>query len=365
MSKLILAILLSQSFAAPIPLKYKIVSEGRTIHAEQILKVDDVIWGFDFLPGGKILLTEREGRMRIFDPATEQLQLIKNVPPVVAKGQGGLLDVKLHPNFNTNRLVYYTYSVERDDVYTTAFARAELSADSLTDPKVLFVAKGGGDQSMHYGSRIAFDNKGFVFVCIGERNERRDAQNLGSHSGKVIRLHDDGRVPKDNPFAANAGALPEIWSYGHRNPQGMYYDLERGELWVSEHGPRGGDELNLIQPGKNYGWPVITYGREYYGPKIGEPSKEGMEQPVKYYVPSIAPSGLVRYKGRHFAKWKDDFFTGALALTHLNRLVVTDGKPGKEERLLKDWGERIRDVRQGPDELLYLSTDSGKLVRLR
>jgi glucose/arabinose dehydrogenase len=365
MLKLFFAFCLSQVFAAPVPLKFKQVSEGQNITAEQILKVDDVIWGFDFLPDGRIVFTEREGRMRIFDPRTEALTLLKGVPKVLAEGQGGLLDVKLHPDFKNNRLVYFVYAIERDGINTTALARAELAVDSLDNLKVLFVAKGGGSKDMHFGARIAFDNKGYLFLCIGERNERHDAQSLSTHSGKTVRLHDDGRVPQDNPFAAKTGALPEIWSYGHRNPQGMYYDLDSGELWLSEHGPRGGDELNLIRPGKNYGWPVITYGREYYGPKIGEPAKEGMEQPVKYYVPSIAPSGLVRYKGDHFSKWKNDFFTGALVLTHLNRLVIRDGKPVKEERLLKEWGERIRNVKQGPDGFIYVSTDSGKLARLR
>lgn len=366
MTSFFILLSLSLAFSAPTPLALKIKSEGQAIVAEQVLQTKDVIWGFDFLPTGQIVFSERGGRMVLFDPQTESQTPLSGVPTVAAEGQGGLLDVVVHPEFKTNSLLYFTYAIKQDGKYTTRLGRAQLKGQALTGLEVLFTAQPAGSQAMHFGSRLAFDHKGHVFLGVGERNERERAQNLSTHSGKVIRLMEDGKVPKDNPFVGKADSLPEIWSYGHRNPQGIYYDLTTQELWLSEHGPRGGDELNLILRGKNYGWPVVTFGREYYGPKIGEgTSKPGIENPIKSYVPSIAPSSLTRYTGAHFKKWQGDFFTGALVLEHLNRLVVTGKTVVKEERLLEDWGQRIRAVRQSPEGYLYLATDSGKLIRLK
>ncbi len=341
-------------------------SEGQALKLEQLNQLDDVIWGFDFLPDGDLLLSQRDGKVFLLKaPNYTAKTPIRGVPPVIEKGQGGLLDLRIAPDFQTSNWVYLTYSVKIDSGYTTRLARAKLRDSQVEGPEVLFTAQPGGSDSIHFGSRLAFDGKGHLFMTIGERNDRHKAQDLSAHNGKVIRLNLDGSIPSDNPFVKVKNARTEIWSYGHRNPQGIYWDNVTQRLFVSEHGPRGGDELNLILPGKNYGWPVITFGREYYGPKIGEGTeKVGMEQPIKVYVPSIAPSSLEIYPSAKISKWQGNFFQGALKLTHLNRLVLLGEKVIKEERLLEKWGQRIRQVRTGPDGALYLSTDSGILARI-
>ena len=322
-------------------------------------------WGMVFLPDGDMLFTERPGRLRIVRDGTLVPDPVPGVPEVYAQGQGGLLDIALHPEFASNRLVYLSFSkpVEGGRESTTAVIRARFQDDALTDVTEVFeaVTRGRG----HYGSRLAFDEDGYLFITVGDRQaspsgdlEAHPAQDLSNHHGTTIRLHDDGRVPSDNPFVGQAGALPEIWSYGHRNAQGLTFHPETGDLWLTEHGPQGGDELNLVLPGRNYGWPVIGYGVNYgSGSPIHESThREGMEQPVHYWVPSIATSGLLLYTGEAVPEWKGSLFVGGLAGQQLARLTLDGREVAAEETLVEDRG-RIRDVRQGPDGFIYLAFD--------
>lgn len=342
------------------------VSLGQKIQIELLAEPGGVIRGMDFVSPTQIIFTKRSGKLYLFDLKTQGIKEVSGGPKVLHQGQGGLLDVRLHPNFESNSWVYLSYSDPDPKGYTTQIARAKLKKNQLSDLKVLFTAKPRYFTSHHFGSRIQFDEKGYIFFTVGDRGNRDLAQSLSTHNGKIIRLKDDGSIPKDNPFVENQKALPEIWSYGHRNQQGLKYDQKRNQLWSQEHGPRGGDEINLVEKGLNYGWPIITNGREYHGPEIGKglTKMKGMEQPKHHWTPSIAPSGFELYRGKAFPKWNGSFFSGALALTHLNRIKFKEDGSVEEERLLKPLGERIRDVRQGPDDLLYLSTDSGKIIRL-
>ncbi len=336
-----------------------------------LVKVTDGLehpWGLAFLPDGRMLVTERPGRLRIVADGWLVPEPVASVPAVWAEGQGGLLDVALHPDFAENGLVYLSYaspSADGDDA-ATAVARGRLAGDRLEDVEEIYVALPRDDGGRHFGSRLVFAD-GYLFVTAGERGDTDRAQDLGDPAGSVIRLHDDGSVPADNPFVGTAGARPELYSIGHRNPQGMALEAATGRIYAIEHGPKGGDELNLIEPGVNYGWPVITYGKSYMGFKIGEGThKEGMAQPVHYWVPSISPSGLMIYDGERFPAWQGSFFAGALSGELLVRLEVAGGRAVVEERMLDDLEERIRDVRQGPDGLIYLLTDhpDGMLLRL-
>ncbi len=291
------------------------------------------------------------------------------------KGQGGLMDIALHPDFLKNKKVYFTYSKKMGRKQTTALARGIFTGmreKKIKQVKDIFLAKPFISSSIHFGSRLVFDKQKFLFMTVGDRHQRHKAQSLNTHLGKVLRLTDEGQAPQDNPFYKKRSnktelALPEVWSFGHRNPQGLYIHPETGELWEQEHGPRGGDEINLIKKGLNYGWPIITYGKEYWGPRIGEGFvKKGLEQPVKYYVPSIAPCGLLIYSGKKFKKWKGHFFSGALVLTHLNRLKISQKNIVKEEeKLLSSLGLRVREVIEGPKGFIYVSTDDGKILRLQ
>lgn len=339
------------------------ISEGQEFRMEILTQQKDVVWGFDFLSDGKIIFTERQGALKIFDPKTKKVSDVAGAPAVYAKGQGGLLDIRVHPT-NKNQ-IFLTYAEPMDKKATTALASAILSGTKLTQFKKLFSAIDPNDNEIHFGSRIEFDGEGHVFVTAGERNKRDQAQELKNHFGKVLRLNEDGTIPKDNPFAKLKTAKPEIWSFGHRNPQGLVRNPLTGDLWLAEMGPKGGDELNLIRPGLNYGWPVVTFGREYSGPKIGEgTSKPGIENPVVYWVPSISPSGMTIYHGDVFPKWKGNIFIGALSGQHLRRLILDGQKVIKQEELLMYQGMRIRHVRTGPDGFLYLSTDDGRIARL-
>jgi len=338
------------------PLKQP-VSIKTPIKIKTLFQGNDVIWGFDFLNPKEIIFTERKGSMRIIDIQTEKAKTIGNVPSTVQHGQGGLMDVVLHPDFSKNHWIYFSYTVKENQFFETRISRAKLIKDRLENLEVLFTSNAKSSRGEHFGSRIVFDNDGHIFFTIGERGHRDNSQNLQNSAGKVLRLMEDGKIPTDNPFVQLKTAVGAIWSYGHRNPQGLYYDHATKTLWEQEHGPKGGDEINIVEKGKNYGWPVITYGREYYGPKIGTTEKQGMKQPRYYFVPSIAPSGLTMYKG--------DLYSGALALMHLNRLVLEGQNIVREERLLEDLHERIRHVRVGPDDTLYISTDSGKIMRIK
>jgi aldose sugar dehydrogenase len=338
------------------------------------LKVETVVgglahpWALAFLPDGRMLVTERPGRMRIATPDGKLSAPLAGVPRVFASGQGGLHDVALDRGFAQNGTIYFCYADRGDDGAQTAMARARLTGERLDDVTMIFRQVGPPSTGNHFGCRIVQASDGNLFLTLGDHfGPRNEAQNLGNHLGKIVRIAPDGSVPQDNPFVGRANARPEIWSYGHRNSQGAALHPETGKLWMHEHGARGGDELNIVEKGKNYGWPVIGYGIDYSGAKIHEStSKPGMEQPVKYWVPSIAPSGMAFYQGDRFSGWKGNLFIGALAAQILVRLTLDGEKVTGEERLLRDLRERIRDVRAGPDGALYLVTDNsaGRVLKV-
>ena len=327
-------------------------------------------WALAFLPDNTMLVTERPGRMRIVTNDGQVSAPLKGVPEVWASGQGGLLDVVADKSFTQTRTIYFCFAERTDGGGRTAVARAKLDSgkSQLDEVKIIFRQQGPLSSGNHYGCRIAQAEDGNLFVALGEHFAARDrAQGLDNHLGKVIRIAPDGSVPPGNPFAGRADAKPEIWSYGHRNPQSLAFHPTTAELWEIEHGPRGGDEVNLIGKGRNYGWPVIGYGIDYSGAKIHESAaKDGMEQPLKYWVPSIAPSGMAFYTGKLFPKWNGSLFLGALRGAMLVRLTVSGNAVTAEERLLQNLNERIRDVRQGPDGALWLLTDSsaGRILRV-
>lgn len=360
MKNLFICLLLTFSFIAGAETKKESGYKAETILSQDD---DEVIWGFDFMKDGSVVFTEKSGNLYTFDPKTKKTTKISGTPKVYSAGQGGLMDVRVHPS---NGFIYLTWSEPvGDDKSTTAFGRGKISGNKLTEFKKLFSAHFANDEDIHYGSRIEFDGKGHVFVTVGERGERMTVQKLDNHLGKVIRLNEDGSVPKDNPYVGQKNAKPEIWALGIRSPQGLSMRPGTDELWMAEMGPRGGDEINLIKPKANYGWPVITYGREYYGPRIGEgTAKEGMEQPIVYWVPSISPSGMTFYTGDKMPEWKGNIFLGLLSGEHIRRLVLDGHKVTKQEELLKDPEWRFRQVRTGPDGYLWFSTDNGKLGRI-
>lgn len=329
-------------------------------------------WGLTFLPDGRMLVTERPGRLRIVSQDGALSDPIKGLPAIAARRQGGLLDIALDPNFAQNRLVYFSYAEDRGDGQAgTSVARARLSQDgtALDQLQVIFQQQPSYTGGNHFGSRLVFDREGNLFITLGDRFDLRDqAQNLTSHIGKVLRIKPEGGAASGNPFLNREGARPEIWSIGHRNIQAGALHPTTGALWTVEHGARGGDEVNIPEKGKNYGWPVISYGVDYSGAKIGEGTKKaGMEQPVYYWDPSIAPSGMAFYTGDRFPGWRGSILVGALAGKLVSRLETDGNRVTGEERMLQNLGERIRDVRQGPDGLVYLLTDSpqGRILRVR
>lgn len=339
-------------------------------HAFKLVEVAgglDSPWSLAFLPGGDILVTEKPGRLRLIRDGKLRPEPIEGLPEIEEVGQGGLLDVALHPDFAENRILYISYAGKQGGHYGTEVARLRLVEDRLEGTDVLLVLQPKSGGGRHFGSRLVFDRQGLLYVTSGDRGDPDKSQDRGNMYGSVLRVRDDGEVPADNPFVGQAGVRPEIFSYGHRNPQGLARRPGTDQIWAVEHGPRGGDELNLIRAGVNYGWPVITYGRSYAGFSIGEgKEKEGMAQPAKYWVPSISPSGLTFYDGAAFPQWQGNLFLGALSGEILVRLELEGDKVVHEERLLEDFGARIRDVRQGPDGFLYILTDSGdgQLLRL-
>ena len=326
-------------------------------------------WGMAFLPDGNILITERTGQLRKIVNGKLLSEPVRGLPKVAVNGQGGLLDIALHPDFENNRMIYFSYTAEGKGGLGTEVSRGILDGMELKNVERIFMAEpkvGGG---RHFGSRLLFAPDGTLFITLGDRGEEERAQKLDQHPGSLIHINDDGSVPEDNPFVKIKGARPESYTLGNRNMQGIALQPGTNLVWTHEHGPQGGDELNIMQPGINYGWPVITYGVNYVtGTKIGEGTKkEGMAQPVHYWVPSIAPSGMVFYTGSEFPEWKDNLFIGSLKFGQLVRLELQNGKVVKEERLINGKIGRIRDVRQGPDGTLYLLTDesNGKLIRLQ
>jgi glucose/arabinose dehydrogenase len=338
-------------------------------------------WGMAWLPNGDLLITERPGRLRLMRGGVLDPTPISGLPPMHIRGLAGLLDVALHPNFATNRLIYFSYVKDGEKGATTAVARGRLTVDggmALTNVQDVFVAeswmKGNDTADGRFGSRIAFAKDGTLFITCGDRDRPDGGQNTVDHFGKVIRVNDDGTVPKDNPFVGRAGFRPEIYTLGQRNQQGLTFNPVNGDLWASEQGPNGGDEINVIKPGRNYGWPIVSYGRQYAGPNQSEiPWKEGMELPIVFWVPSIATSGMTFYTGDKFPAWKNNVFVGAMRqgeidrTGHIERIVFNEKwEEIRREQMLLELHQRIRDIRQGPDGLLYLLTDEdqGALLRI-
>jgi glucose/arabinose dehydrogenase len=329
-------------------------------------------WSVAFLPDEGFLVTERDGAVKHIDPSGKQSE-VAGAPEVFAQGQGGLLDVALSPDFSTDRTVFLTYSQGSPEGAGTSLFRARLAnafegGFVLEDGQTIFSGNNRAYGGRHFGSRLAFAPDGTLFMTVGERGDGERAQDTADHAGSVLRLTRDGQPAPDNPFVDQEGVKPEIWSYGHRNPQAAAIHPDTGVLWTVEHGARGGDEINIPEAGKNYGWPVISYGRHYSGGKIGVgTSKDGMEQPIHYWDPSIAPSGMAFVTSDLYPEWKGDILVGALAGRHLARVDLENGRVVGEEKLLTDLGERIRDVRQGPDGYIYVLTDSddGRLLRLK
>lgn len=364
-----LLLTLSAAFAAPA----QPASEPPSVAARVTAVAGglDHPWSMAFLPDGGVLITERSGGLRLLRVPGGLSKPLAGVPKVAAQGQGGLLDVALSPDFAADRYVYLSYAESDGSKSGTAVGRGRLSADgaALEDFRVLFRQEPKLSSGQHYGSRLVFDRKGYLYISLGENNQRPTAQELGKLQGKVVRLKADGSVPPDNPFVGQAGARPEIWSYGHRNPQGMALNPWSGELWENEHGPRGGDEINLIRPGRNYGWPLATYGINYSGQPIPEAKGEtlpGMEPPLYWWPRSPAISGMAFYDADRFPAWRNSVFIGALADQNLIRLTLDGDRVVAQERLLDDRKRRIRDVRQGPDGYVYVLTDAspGELLRV-
>jgi glucose/arabinose dehydrogenase len=328
-------------------------------------------WAVVAMPDGRLLITEKSGYMEIRGTDGKLIKKITGLPAVENKGQGGLLDVAPDPNFSSNRILYWAYSEKYGEGNLTTIAKGTLAANESTieNPTIIFRATPALKSSLHFGCRLVFDKDGYLYASVGERSNldgRPQAQWLQSGLGKVFRITQDGKPAPGNPFLNTAGAMPEIWSYGHRNPQSLAFHPVTGDLWEAEFGPRGGDELNLVKPGKNYGWPIITYGIEYAGPAIGDAiqQKEGMEQPVYYWDPVISPSGMTFYTGDAIPEWKNNLFISGLSSMHIARLVIENNKVVGEERLMADKNERIRDVTY-LDGKLYAVTDTGKLFVIK
>ena len=351
----------------PSPQPAKVIKTGYKV--AEIAKGLDHPWSMAFLPNGSMLVTERVGRLRLIQGGLLRAEPIGGVPAVHTGSQAGLFDIVLHPKFAQNNIVYLTYAAGTKGANGTQVARARFDGSTLQDLHVIFKAMPLKDTDNHYGGRMAFLPDGTFALTIGEGFEYREkAQDLTSDLGKIVRLNEDGSVPQDNPFVGQASVRPEIYTWGHRNPQGLVFDTQRGVLFETEHGPRGGDELNVIVAHRNYGWPVITYGMDYSGAYVSPfTQRPGLEQPVIYWTPSIAPSGLAMYRGEKFPAWNGDLFAGALSFRHLRRIHLDEhGNVVDQEQLLNDLRWRIRDVRAPPDGYLYVCTDEddGRVLRL-
>jgi glucose/arabinose dehydrogenase len=330
--------------------------------------VDDLEcpWDLAFVSGSVALVTEKPGRLSRVDLASGARTTIRGVPEVAFIGQGGLLGVEVDPAFASNGLVYLSYSIALPgETYTTRLTRARLAGEGLVDPEILLTAEPAVAGVNHFGGALEFDRDGLLYLAVGERMQRQYAQDLGSHLGKILRLRTDGSLPEDNPFVETAGALSAIFSLGHRNPQGLALHPTTGELWASEHGPRGGDEINVIRAGRNYGWPVISHGEEYEGGPVGVGThRDGLEQPIHYYVPSIATAGIGFYTGDALTSWSGNLFVGGLIGTQLDRLVLDAKRVTHEEPLFHDLWQRVRAVRESPSRELYVLTENGVLFRI-
>lgn len=336
--------------------------------AETVISGLDVPWGLEFLPNGAMLITERDGRLLKYSKNKELIQ-IKGLPPIRVSGQGGLMDVKLHPKYNENGWIYFSYSyfdANDNDKSNTAILRAKLDGDQLINQEIIYKATPTSTKSHHFGSRIEFDNNGYLFFSVGDRGDRdRNPQTLDNSNGKIHRINDDGTIPEDNPFVETEGAIKSIYSYGHRNSQGVTINPATGDIWEHEHGPKGGDEVNLIKPGLNYGWPIISYGINYDGTKFTDiTTQEGMEQPIIFYVPSIAPCGMAWVTGNKYPGWENNLLIGSLRFQYLERCKVKDNKIVEQERLLEGIG-RVRNVKVSPEGYIYVAIETpGKIIRL-
>jgi aldose sugar dehydrogenase len=327
-------------------------------------------WSMTFLPNGDMLVTERTGQLRLVQNGQLHPDPIKGLPEITYKGQGGLLDVALHPNYAQNDWIYFSYaspaqSGEEGSGFTSAFMRAKLKNHELVEKQVIFRAKPNVNTNHHFAGRIVFDRAGYMYLTVGDRGKKEQAQLLTNHQGKVMRLNDDGSVPKDNPFVGRTDALPEIFSYGHRNPQGLTLNAETGELWEHEHGPQGGDEINIPRAGKNFGWPAITFGIDYDNSIISnDTARVGMEQPITYYKPSIAPCGMTFLKGTKFKAWQGNLLVGSLKFNYLKRCVVKNNKIVSQETIFDKIG-RVRDIREAPNGDIYVVVENtGSIMKI-
>ena len=353
----VLILISSFSYAAEADIKFQI---------NQKSQVNGIPWGMAQLDQNTLLVTILDGQLLRLNLNSGDVDEIHGLPDIARMGQGGLFDVALAPDYNESGWLYFTYAHPTKEGASTALARAKLKDLSLINWQDLLITESSSDKGQHFGSRIAFDDDGHVFFSVGDRGKRANAQDLKNHAGSILRLNMDGTVPADNPYVRHGNIKPEIWSFGHRNPQGLFYDHNTGFLWSNEHGPRGGDEINLIRAGANYGWPIVSHGKEYWAPlSVGEAtSKEGMEDPTKVYIPSIAPSSLLIYRGQLFKDWEGDFLSTALALRHLNNVRLESGEVF-ETRFLEELNERMRDVIEMRDGSLMISTDSGRILNIR
>lgn len=341
------------------------VNTAHAYEAEKVTSGLNIPWGLAYIDDSTMLITERNGAIKHINLVTGKQQTLAEIPNVWAKGQGGLLDVALSP-FDKNN-IYITYSKNINGKGVTTLASAKYRNETLSDWEDVFVSISQTGTSRHFGSRITFDNNSLYF-SIGDRGERENGQNTMNHAGSILRLNPDGSTPIDNPYVNNKAILDEIWSYGHRNPQGLFFDPKTQRLWSIEHGPRGGDEINLIKKGSNYGWPITSHGKEYWGPvSVGEATeKEDIESPIKVYIPSIAPGSLVLYRGEKFPELKGKLLSGALKLTHINIVTLNnEGEAIAEDRILSELGERIRDIEISPEGEIFFSTDNGNLYKLK
>lgn len=336
-----------------------------SISVEVVAEGFEIPWGMTFLPNGDLLVTERNGNLfRV--GANGNKTAITGLPEVYQQGQGGLLDVILHPKYDENGWIYVSYSCKMDENEggNTALMRFKLDDNAATNIEKLFQATPNSTDGRHFGSRIVFDADGYLFLSVGERGNWDNAQMLTNHSGKIHRLNDDGSIPSDNPFVNTVGAIKSIYSYGHRNPQGMVIHPETGEIWEHEHGPKGGDEINIVQRGKNFGWPIITYGIDYNGTVISpDTAKEGMEQPILYWRPSIAPCGMAFISSDNYGDWKGDLLVGSLKFQYVNHCIIENGAIIRQEKIVTDQG-RIRDIKESPDGFIYIAAENGKILKL-
>jgi len=344
------------------------ISRDKDLHIEKLATGLSIPWGMAILPDNSLLITQRNNTLSRLNLDSGKITNITGLPEdVLVSGQGGLFDIKLSPDYANSGWLYFSYNKQVDGQGATTLARAKLQDKQLVNWQDLLITQSRTDNKVHFGGRISFDNNGHVFLSIGDRGERDNAQSRSNHAGSILRLNLDGTVPDDNPFIGQNNVLPEIWSYGHRNPQGMFFNQQTGHLWAIEHGPRGGDEINLVQAGKNYGWPVISFGKEYWAPlPVGKGThRDGMEQPVQMYDPSIAPSSLIQYQGKLIKEWHGKLLAGALKLQHLNIVTLNDENQAiNEQRLLDSLSRRIRNIIEAPDGALLIATDNGDIYRV-